>query len=434
MRRSVLAGFAAISLIHGCRTQNENPGDSEVKISAVDETARKQAQQYFAPDKLVKIEVQMKDWDTLRKLSPAGGRCNFKFLDSQYKWMSAEEVSVNGEVFKNVGIKKRSHCGSLSDTKPNLGIKFDKNEKKMKARALASIGVNTLTLNNSRQDPSLVRQCLAYRLFARAGMASPRCNYAHIKVNGQDLGIYVNVENMDAQAMGRIYGLPLGRLYKIEVDEFKDTHLERWAAHIEGFDDSTDVDDVKAVIAAIKSDKSPLLEELGRLVDFDQYIKYWAMEMLIIHSDGMIRHNNNTYVYFPPQGKMQILPSGPDKTLVYDDKPVHKMLYRKDFIAGRLLEREVYRQKLKDTVKSLLSQIWNDSVLEQDINKDLALIDGYISTDQKKDHEDSLASLRVNIKNRPAEMQEIIQMIEEAGNPPAPRPAPADTTPTGSDR
>lgn len=402
----------------GCRTQRGAGGDDyELMIKKVDETARGLSAQYFAADRLVEVDIKMKDWDTLRKLEPAGGRCSFKFLGSQYEWMAAEEVSVNGHTFKNVGIKKRSHCGSLSDTKPNLGIKFDKHQKSNKDLALGTLGVNTLTLNNSRQDPSLIRQCLAYRLFARAGIDSPRCNYARIRVNGQDLGAYVNVENMDAQAMGRIYGLPLGTLYKIEVDEFKDSHLDRWTAHFEGFADDASNEPVKAIIAAIKNDKTDDLSGLGALVDFDNYIRYWAMEMLLIHSDGMIRHNNNTYVYFPAGGKMQILPSGPDKTLMFEDKPVHKMLYRKDFIADRLLEKPAYREQLKSEIRQLLSKVWDEALLMKEIDQDLALVQPLVSSDLKAKHDESLASLRTRIKERPAEMEDIIKLIDQAEEP-----------------
>jgi Fe-S-cluster formation regulator IscX/YfhJ len=404
-----------ILIVQGCRATGSGE-DYELQATSVNETARRQSEAFFAPDRLVEISITMQNWDVLRTLAPAGGRCNFRFTGSQYAWMAAEEVTVNGETFRNVGIKKRSHCGSLSDIKPNLGLKMDKHDKDNKERALATLGVNSLVLNNSKQDPSLVRQCLVYRLFARAGVPSPRCNYAHVTVNGQDMGAYVNVENMDAQAMARVYGLPLGNLYKIEVDEFKASHLERWAAHLEGFDDDTSASDVRAVIEAIESDRTEELSLLGDRVDFENYIKYWSMEMLVIHSDGMIRHNNNTYVYFRPEGKMVILPSGPDKTLIYDDdKPVHKMLYRKDFIAKRLLEKRAYRDRLKETIRSQLNQLWNDDALNKEIDKDLVLLQPLISSELKRSHDDSLAALRRNIKNRPAEMAEILTMIDEAG-------------------
>jgi hypothetical protein len=37
-----------------------------------------------------------------------------------------------------------------------------------------------MTLNNNKQDPSAIHQCLGYAVFADAGVPAPRCNFAHV--------------------------------------------------------------------------------------------------------------------------------------------------------------------------------------------------------------------------------------------------------------
>ena len=83
----------------------------------------------------------------------------------------------------------KGFIGSQSTTKPSIKINVDEYVEGAKL-----FGVDNITLNNGVQDPSLLRQCLSYQLFDLAGLPSPRCNFAHVYVNGADMGIYVHVE------------------------------------------------------------------------------------------------------------------------------------------------------------------------------------------------------------------------------------------------
>ena len=57
-------------------------------------------------------------------------------------------------------------------------------------------GLKQLTLNNNHQDETLISQCLGYSLFRAAGVPAPRCAFAHVTMNGVDLGVYSNVESV----------------------------------------------------------------------------------------------------------------------------------------------------------------------------------------------------------------------------------------------
>ena len=77
-------------------------------------------------------------------------------------------------------------------------------------------GTRRFTLNNAKQDPSLIRQCLGFALFAQAGVPAPRCNFAHVTVNGHDLGIYANVEEVRKPMLARHFADDDGNLYVLE--------------------------------------------------------------------------------------------------------------------------------------------------------------------------------------------------------------------------
>ena len=83
-----------------------------------------------------------------------------------YTWFSGT-VTVDGETYSNVGVRKKGFLGSQSDTKPSLKLRFD---KYVDDQSLGSI-IERMTLNNSIQDASMVNTCLAYQIFAGRGVA-----------------------------------------------------------------------------------------------------------------------------------------------------------------------------------------------------------------------------------------------------------------------
>ena len=46
-------------------------------------------------------------------------------------------------------------------------------------------GLRRLTLNNNKQDATVISQFMANRMFAEAKLPAPRCNFARVTVNEQ---------------------------------------------------------------------------------------------------------------------------------------------------------------------------------------------------------------------------------------------------------
>ena len=91
-------------------------------------------------------------------------------------------VSIDGERLDGVGVRKKGLIGSMSTERPSLKVKFSEYDDDQRYA-----GLERLTLNNCRL--LLIKQCLGYRLFAAAGVPAPRCGFAHVVVNGEDLGV-----------------------------------------------------------------------------------------------------------------------------------------------------------------------------------------------------------------------------------------------------
>ena len=83
-------------------------------------------------------------------------------------------------------------------------------------------GLTRFTLNNAKQDPSYVNQCIGYDLFRAAGVPAPRCNFANVTVNGENLGLYVHVESVKKPYLRQYFASDEGNLYEGTLSDFRD--------------------------------------------------------------------------------------------------------------------------------------------------------------------------------------------------------------------
>ncbi|MFT5359532.1 MAG: spore coat protein H, partial [Polyangiales bacterium] len=113
----------------------------------------------YDPDHLLTVEITLpsESWDALREQTRVladtlGGDCLAAPFGSPFTWFEAA-VTIDGTRFERVDVRKKGFLGSLSTTRPSL--KFDIGEF---VDEQTYGGVRRLTLNNSREDPALIRQ------------------------------------------------------------------------------------------------------------------------------------------------------------------------------------------------------------------------------------------------------------------------------------
>ncbi len=77
-------------------------------------------------------------------------------------------------------------------------------------------GMTCLNLKSMWNDPSQLRESLAWQLFAAAGVPSSGHSYARLGINGRYLGLYSVIEQVDRAFLARHFpGRPRGNLYKV---------------------------------------------------------------------------------------------------------------------------------------------------------------------------------------------------------------------------
>ena len=340
---------------------------------------------YFALDRVLNIEIEFapEDWDTLRHQTRT-----FEDLMAEiekyslsrpfaniYTWFSGT-VTVDGETYSNVGVRKKGFLGSQSDTKPALKLRFD---KYVDDQSLGGI-IERMTLNNSIQDASMVNTCLAYQIFAAAGSPSPRCNFATVTVNGKSLGLYVHAEEIKKPFLTRHFNNAEGNLYEGMVSDF--TPDFRGTLEKKTNEDADEWSDIDAVVAALQDPSDGGLEALAKAVDLDRFLSFWATEVLVGHWDGYAGDRNNYHLYREPDGPFVFIPWGVDDTFHLKDDPnpfdnisnPPPSVLALSAIPNRLYNNADWRLKYVVRLEELLDTAWNEDELLASVDQMAAIV------------------------------------------------------------
>jgi spore coat protein CotH len=131
---------------------------------------------------------------------------------------TAAQLSIDGARFGVVGVRFKGSMGTLGScfeqgqrvcAKLPMKIRFDLFDE---SRRL--FGLERLNFHAMGHDQSLMRERLAYGVFAAAGIPTPRTSWARLSVNGQDLGLFALVEEVDGRFSDRHFPADDGLLYK----------------------------------------------------------------------------------------------------------------------------------------------------------------------------------------------------------------------------
>ena len=340
---------------------------------------------YFAMDRVLEISIEIaeEDWDTLRHQTRTFDdlmaeiekyQLSQPFADI-YSWFSAT-VTIDGETHTEFGVRKKGFLGSQSDTKPSLKLRYD---KYVDDQSLGGV-MERMTLNNSIQDASMVNTCLSYQVFAAAGVPSPRCNFATVTVNGKELGLYIHLEELKKPFLARHFDSVEGNLYEGTVSDFTPEYGGTFEKKTnEDEDDWTDVD---AVMAALQDPSDAGLEALGEIVDLDQFLSFWATEVLVGHWDGYAGDRNNYHFYREPEGKFVFLPWGADDTFHLKDDPnpfdnisnPPPSVLALTSIPNRLYNTPEWRVKYAERLKEILDTAWDEDALLDTVDGMAAIV------------------------------------------------------------
>jgi len=367
--------------------------------------AKLKAEDLFLPEKLLEIQIKLSpsDWEKLRKESDRrnagfsrlfGGSRSTVNRFNLYK----ADINIDGSTIKNVGIRTKGFIGSLNTERPSFKVKFDEYVDQSPIE-----GLDRLTLNNNVQDESLASQYLTYSLFNKAGIPAPRVSHVKVSVNEEYLGVYSHVESVRGPFIRKHFGDYSGELYEGTITDFYPKAVENIEA--KNKQSKKQRTQAKKLAQLLESEESFDLKEVEKLVNVDQFIKFWAMESLLGFWDGYTNNQNNYYAYSSPaDGKrFHFLPWGADGAFVEGRGPFSRFggdddapdsVYSQSMLAYRLFQTEGIPNRYKAALENILKNVWNEKDIKNEINRIQTLTRNHLHhrQDRKDRSVDSLIS------------------------------------------
>jgi hypothetical protein len=213
-----------------------------------------------------------------------------------------------------VEVRLKGHFNSsfrpLTD-KAAFKLKFSKTER--------YLGLKKMTLNNMVEDPSMIHETLAYSLYRAAGVPASHTGYAFLRVNGEDYGVYLNIETLDDLAMEKRFDGAFDDPQHLYEGESGDDVVPGAEFEVDEGDEA-DLSDLEALIAAVNSEAgAEWLPQVTTVADLREMTRMWAVDKYAGFWDGYAGQEgasqpNNYYLYSDPLGVFQMFPWGTDET------------------------------------------------------------------------------------------------------------------------
>jgi len=238
----------------------------------------------------------------------------------------------------NVGIHIKGGWGSTRGIEGKAGFKVKIDyinpnataAEKLKEKSQTIMGLQKLTLNNMVQDPSMLHEAVAYRLFRAMGVPAPRVGYATVYLNGNNYGLHATIETMDTVSMKRWFQ---GTKHIFEGSYFPDVTSNICVSKLSDPNNcdhgmsvdtgsKTKTDDLDRLIRINQLDGAAWYQQMSAWTDMKEMTAFWAAELYIGHWDGYVHNRNNYYLHSDSNGKFTMMPWGTDQTFGWEDDPM----------------------------------------------------------------------------------------------------------------
>jgi spore coat protein CotH len=306
-------------------------------------------------------------------------------LDEEYHLTS---VTYKGVTLDEVAIRTKGNS-SLSSVyqmgSERYSFNIDVNEYVDGQKLL---GMKKFVLNNMFNDPSYMREYIAYELLEEMGVATPEHSYVNVYINGELKGLYLLVEFVNKDFIAKNFSNAEGDLYKPDGTGSDLQYIN---------DDFTSYSDVELKTNEDSSDNGAFLDfiyamEYGdalSVIDEDSVLRYLSVSVSLSNLDsyqGSLAHN---YYIYEQDNVFSILPwdlnesfgsfnqgcNGVDIRGLYIDEPTTGALAERPLIAKVLASTQNI-----NTYHTYLTQLINGSLSDTAFSARVASIDALIST------------------------------------------------------
>ena len=232
-------------------------------------------------------------------------------------------VVVDGRTYPNVGVHFRGMSSFMmvpEGSKRSLNLTFDFVDAKQNLN-----GYRTLNLLNANGDPTFVRGTL-YADIARAYLPAPRTNYVHVVINGESWGVYLNAQQYNKDFLRDNYATENGARWKVPGSpggrggmEYlgDDPAAYKRIYEIKSKDDPRAWADMIRMFRVLNQTPPAELEAaLSPLLDIDGALRFLAVEMALVNTDGYWTRASDYNIYQDVKGRFHVIPHDTNESLL----------------------------------------------------------------------------------------------------------------------
>ena len=341
------------------------------------------------------IDILIDDWEAFLDTAP------------EEKYSSCTLV-IDGEKFSNVGLRaKGNNSRRLTEKygldRYSLKVEFDHYQYG------SYYGLDKFSLDASFQDNSYMKTWITYDMMERMGVPTPLCSWVWVRVNGDDWGLFLAIEEPEESFARRNFGSDYGHLYKPDYRslnaENADVHLRYTDDDFASYDnifrnakfDITDADKQR-VVDALKVLASG--ENLETAINVDEVLRYFTVQVLVVNMDSYLGRTGHNYFLYEEDRILSILPwdynlafatyslGMPDPindATLYVNYPIHTPASG-EVMLGRplyhnLMKNDAYFSQYRAYFDQLMAEYFESGYFEQFVAEATAMIAPYVEKD-----------------------------------------------------
>jgi hypothetical protein len=224
-------------------------------------------------------------------------------------------ATIDGKVYQNVGVHYRGASSYMmvpEGSKRSLNLTFDFVDAKQQLH-----GYRTLNLLNANGDPTFVRT-VVYSEIAQRYIPAPKANYMRVVINGESWGVYVNAQQFNKDftrdyfqstkgARWKVPGRPGGRGGMEYLGD--DAAAYKGTYEIKTKDNAKSWSDLIHLFRVLNETPPEKLEAaLAPILDVDGALKFLALDVALVNSDGYWTRASDYSIYQDEKGRFHVIP------------------------------------------------------------------------------------------------------------------------------
>ena len=184
-------------------------------------------------------------------------------------------------------------------------------------------GYNSLNLLNSHEDPTFLHSVL-YLQAARDYLPAAKANWVRVVINGENWGVYVNVQQVDKPFLAEWFMTKSGTRWKVPGSPNGRGGLEYLGPSVDAYKQIYEIkgnDDPKAWAALMEMTRvlnqtppESLEQALAPILDVDNVLRFLALESVFVNNDGYWVRASDYNIHLDANGRFRLIPHDTNET------------------------------------------------------------------------------------------------------------------------